>query len=185
MKSTVPVVLLLATCSLAACAQSTEAERMQLPVDGGQEAMTPPQGGQTGSGGAGGATPSTGGASTGGASSGGTSSNIPDLTPTDASCRTGSNNQTACMSCCDTNHAGAYQVQAEQTRACACTTPGTCAAICSDSYCMSQPQTVRNCYSCVFPLLRLTGACFGVSLKACGSDADCATYVRCRANCAE
>jgi hypothetical protein len=182
MKLPVHLLLVLATPALTACSESADAG--QPAVDGGHDAIVPPQGGRTGSGGAGGATPSTGGASTGGASSGGTTSNIPDLTPTDAACRTGTD-QSACMSCCDTNHAGAFAIQAEQTRACACTSPGTCAAICSDSYCMSQPQTVRNCYSCVFPLLRLTGACFGVSLKACGSDTDCATYVRCRANCAE
>lgn len=173
--------VVVAACWLAACGDSENSQ--QAPGDGGHDAIAAQSGGQSGSGGGGGIASSTGGAS-GGASSGGTPPATPRLTQQDAACRTGSD-QSACMTCCDTNHPGAYAVQAEQTRACACTTPGTCASICSDSYCMSQPQTVRDCYSCVFPLLRLSGSCFRVALDACGSDAACGTYVRCRANCAE
>jgi hypothetical protein len=182
MNTLLPKLFAAAVCWLVGCAERDDAG--ELASDAGRDSMVAPSGGQSGTGGAGGSGPATGGATTGGASAAGGTGAIPDLTQADGACRTGGG-QSACMECCDTNHAGAYTAQAEQTRACACTKPGTCAAICSDSYCMSQPQTVRDCYSCVFPLLRLTGACFGVALEACGSDASCRSYVRCRANCAE
>lgn len=182
MNTLLPKRLALAACWLVGCDGSDDAR--ELPSDGGRDSTVAQSGGRSGTGGASGSSPSTGGATAGGASAAGGTAAIPDLTSADAACRTGGG-QSACMSCCDTNHAGAYARQAEQTRACACTTPGTCAAICSSSYCISQPQTVRDCYSCVFPLLRVTGSCFGVALEACGSDADCRSYVRCRANCAE
>lgn len=105
-----------------------------------------------------------------------------DLTPEDAACRSGGE-PSDCISCCDANHPDAYLVQAERTRACACASPGYCANICSTSYCVNQPVTGGNCYGCVFPLLAPGAACFPAALDACGTDAACAAYVKCRANC--
>jgi hypothetical protein len=95
----------------------------------------------------------------------------------------GNNAINACTMCCDQHHPNAFMMQAEAARRCACTSPGDCATVCADSYCMSKPQTNTDCYDCVFPTLATDGECFQTSAAACGTNAECLNYVVCRANC--
>lgn len=107
---------------------------------------------------------------------------IPPLSAADEACRLGSD-AVSCLDCCDAHHPNGYLPQEDAARKCVCTSPGPCATQCVDSYCVSQPQTRVDCYTCVFSTLVVGGTCFDATISACGTDQECLGYVVCRANC--
>lgn len=174
-------------CGAVACGSTSTSSG--APTDGGRGSELGGAGGIAGTSGTG-DVPSTGARNGAGGSSaaGGSittadgSTNRLGLSPQDEACRSGSD-VTLCMTCCDNNHPNAYLTQASQTRDCACASPGSCASVCADNYCVSGENNADACYACVFPTLAPGAACYGASLRACGQSSPCIGYVNCRANC--
>ncbi|MEZ4370332.1 MAG: hypothetical protein R3B07_05875 [Polyangiaceae bacterium] len=131
--------------------------------------------GNSGSAGNGGSA-GTGGAS-GGAGGGGAALN---LGPDDIACEAvgGAGN---CVACCSEAHA-AWEAVAPVTRQCACT-PQLCSDACP-SYCSGDAGNI-DCYSCIFPELVPSGACYSGAHASCNGELDCVQYVDCRANCVQ
>jgi hypothetical protein len=80
----------------------------------------------------------------------------------------------ACYECCDAAHPGAIDVWYDAADACACQSPGVCAAQCGSDYCQGgQPSAA--CADCLDNAVQ----CLDAGDQACKADPGCAAVLAC------